>query len=133
MQQICIKGSFAVLHYQGFTKIIIVLIISTNYSFCVGYMMYTIVKIVFKNSNLTRTNRNFRFFQIFTAALQSFSHGTNDAQKSMGIITLALIVGNLQDSNVEPQVWVKVACAQAMGLGTAVGGWKIIKLLAEIL
>ena len=96
--------------------------------------MYTIVKIVFKNSNLTRTNRNFRFFQIFTAALQSFSHGTNDAQKSMGIITLALIVGNLQDgSNVEPQVWVKVACATTMGLGTAVGGWKIIKLLAEIL
>ena len=46
----------------------------------------------------------------------------------MGIITLALIVGNLQDgSNVEPQVWVKVACATAMGLGTAVGGWKIIK------
>ena len=62
------------------------------------------------------------------AVLQSFSHGTNDAQKSMGIITLALIVGNLQDgSNVEPQVWVKVACATAMGLGTAVGGWKIIK------
>ena len=46
----------------------------------------------------------------------------------MGIITLALIVGNLQDgNNVEPQVWVKVACATAMGLGTAVGGWKIIK------
>ena len=122
------QGSFAVLHYQGFTKIIIVLIISPIIAFCVGYMMYTIVKIVFKNSNLTRTNRNFRFFQIFTAALRSFSHGTNDAQKSMGIITLALIVGNLQDgSNVEPQVWVKVACATAMGLGTAVGGWKIIK------
>ena len=52
----------------------------------------------------------------------------------MGIITLALIVGNLQDgSNVEPQVWVKVACATAMGLGTAVGGWKIIKTVGDIM
>ena len=119
---------FGVLHYQGFTKIIIVLIISPIIAFCVGFIMYTIVKIVFKNANLTRANRNFRFFQVFTAALQSFSHGTNDAQKSMGIITLALIVANIQDpTNVEPALWVKVACATAMGLGTAIGGWKIIK------
>ncbi|MCE5090602.1 inorganic phosphate transporter [Staphylococcus devriesei] len=119
---------FGVLHYQGFTKIIIVLIISPIIAFCVGFIMYTIVKIVFKNANLTRANRNFRFFQVFTAALQSFSHGTNDAQKSMGIITLALIVANIQDSsNVEPALWVKLACATAMGLGTAIGGWKIIK------
>ncbi|MBI5971733.1 inorganic phosphate transporter [Staphylococcus caledonicus] len=119
---------FGVLHYQGFTKIIIVLIISPIIAFCVGFIMYTIVKIVFKNANLTRANRNFRFFQVFTAALQSFSHGTNDAQKSMGIITLALIVANIQDpANVEPALWVKIACATAMGLGTAIGGWKIIK------
>ena len=103
------QGSFAVLHYQGFTKIIIVLIISPIIAFCVGFIMYSIVKVVFKNANLTRANRNFRFFQIFTAALQSFSHGTNDAQKSMGIITLALIVANLQNgASVEPQLWVKL-------------------------
>ncbi|MHD0398456.1 inorganic phosphate transporter [Staphylococcus simulans] len=122
------QGSFTVLHFQGFTKIIIVLVVSPLIAFCVGFIMYSIIKVVFKNANLTKTNRNFRIFQIFTASLQSFSHGTNDAQKSMGIITLALIVANLQDgSNVEPQLWVKVACATAMGLGTAVGGWKIIK------
>ena len=57
---------FGVLHYQGFTKIIIVLIISPIIAFCVGFIMYT-VKIVFKNANLTRANRNFRFFQVFTA------------------------------------------------------------------
>ena len=71
--------------------------------------MYTTVKIVFKNANLTRANRNFRFFQVFQRRLQSFSHGTNDAQKSMGIITLALIVANIQDpTNVEPVLWVKL-------------------------
>ncbi|AYX89080.1 inorganic phosphate transporter, PiT family [Staphylococcus cohnii] len=122
------QGTFAVLHYQGFTKIIIVLLLSPVIAFCVGFIMYSIVKVVFKNANLTKTNRNFRFFQIFTASLQSFSHGTNDAQKSMGIITLALIVANIQTgTSTEPQLWVKVACATAMGLGTAVGGWKIIK------
>lgn len=122
------QGSFTVLHFQGFTKIIIVLIVSPLVAFCVGYIMYSIIKVLFKNANLTKTNRNFRMFQIFTAALQSFSHGTNDAQKSMGIITLALIVANLQDgNNVEPALWVKIACATAMGLGTAIGGWKIIK------
>lgn len=122
------QGSFAVLHYEGFTKIIVVLLLSPVVAFIVGFIIYSIVKIVFKNANLTKTNRNFRFFQIFTASLQSFSHGTNDAQKSMGIITLALIVANIQTgSSVEPQLWVKIACATAMGLGTAVGGWKIIK------
>ncbi|GEP83848.1 putative phosphate transporter protein [Staphylococcus piscifermentans] len=122
------QGSFTVLHFQGFTKIIIVLVVSPLVAFCVGYIMYSIIKVLFKNANLTKTNRNFRIFQIFTAALQSFSHGTNDAQKSMGIITLALIVANLQDgNNVEPALWVKIACATAMGLGTAIGGWKIIK------
>ncbi|MCE5033839.1 inorganic phosphate transporter [Staphylococcus cohnii] len=122
------QGTFAVLHYQGFTKIIIVLLLSPVIAFCVGFIIYSIVKVVFKNANLTKANRNFRFFQIFTASLQSFSHGTNDAQKSMGIITLALIVANIQTgTSTEPQLWVKVACATAMGLGTAVGGWKIIK------
>ncbi|QKV12152.1 inorganic phosphate transporter [Staphylococcus saprophyticus] len=122
------QGSFAVLHYEGFTKIIVVLLVSPIIAFCAGFIMYSIVKVVFKNANLTKSNRNFRFFQIFTASLQSFSHGTNDAQKSMGIITLALIVANIQTgTSVEPQLWVKVACATAMGIGTAVGGWKIIK------
>lgn len=63
------EGSFGVLHYQGFTKIIIVLIVSPIIAFCVGFLMYSIFKVIFKNANLTRANRNFRFFQIFTAAL----------------------------------------------------------------
>ena len=121
------QGSFAVLHYEGFIKIIIVLLVSPVIAFMVGFIIYSIVKVVFKNANLTKTNSNFRFFQIFTASLQSFSHCTNDGQKSMGFISLALIVANVQTSGVEPQLWVKVSCAAAMGLGTAVGGWKIIK------
>lgn len=120
------SAGFGVLHYQGFSKIILALIASPILAFIVGFTMYSIFKVVFKNNNLTRTNRNFRFIQIGTAALQAFSHGTNDAQKAMGIITMALISANLQ-STTDIELWVKVSCATAMGLGTAVGGWKIIK------
>lgn len=120
------SAGFSILHYAGFMKIIVALVVSPLLAFVVGYIIYSIFKVVFKNNNLTRTNRNFRFFQIFTAAAQSFAHGTNDAQKAMGIITMALIAAGLQTGD-DVQRWVQIACATAMGLGTAVGGWKIIK------
>ncbi|REB90645.1 inorganic phosphate transporter, partial [Staphylococcus pseudintermedius] len=75
-------GSGEVLHYQGFTKIVLVLILSPVIAFVVGFVMYTLVKRVFRNAMLTRTHRNYRLFQLFTASLHSFSHGTNDAQQS---------------------------------------------------
>ncbi|UTH14243.1 inorganic phosphate transporter [Macrococcus equipercicus] len=120
------SAGFNVLHYSGFIKIIIALLVSPILAFVIGYIMYSIFKVIFKNNNLTKTNRNFRFVQIFTAALQAFSHGTNDAQKAMGIITMALITAGLQTGD-DIQHWVQISCATAMGLGTAIGGWKIIK------
>jgi inorganic phosphate transporter, PiT family len=119
-------SGFQSLNYNGFIKIIEALLLSPVLAFVVGYLVYSIFKIVFKNYNLTKTNRNFRLFQIGTAALQSFTHGTNDAQKAMGIITMALIANNYVSTNDIP-LWVQVACATAMALGTSVGGWKIIK------
>jgi inorganic phosphate transporter, PiT family len=119
-------AGFGALNYAGFLKILQALILSPLLAFAVGYLVYSIFKIVFKNNNLTKTNRNFRLIQIGTAALQSYTHGTNDAQKAMGIITMALIANNYQ-STTEIQTWVQVSCAIAMGLGTSVGGWRIIK------
>ncbi|SDH58722.1 inorganic phosphate transporter, PiT family [Planococcus glaciei] len=119
-------AGFTALNYGGFLKILQALILSPVLAFAVGYIVYSIFKVVFKNNNLTKTNRNFRLIQIATAALQSFSHGTNDAQKAMGIITMALIVNNYQSSD-DIQLWVQVICALAMALGTSVGGWRIIK------
>lgn len=114
------------LNYKGFIKIIEALVISPIIAFVIGFIVYSIFKVSFKNFNLTKTNKNFRIFQIFTAALQSFTHGTNDAQKAMGIITMALIANDYHTSTDIP-FWVQLACATAMGLGTSVGGWKIIK------
>ncbi|MFF2446330.1 anion permease [Neobacillus sp. NPDC058068] len=116
-----------ILNYQGFIKILEALILSPILAFVVGYILYSIFKVAFKNFNLTKTNRNFRFIQIATAALQSYSHGTNDAQKSMGIITMALIANNYLPTTADVPHWVQFSCALAMGLGTSIGGWKIIK------
>jgi inorganic phosphate transporter, PiT family len=118
---------FGGLNYNGFLKILQALILSPILAFGVGFIIYSIFKVVFKNFNLTKTNRNFRYLQIATAALQSFSHGTNDAQKAMGIITMALIANGYLGSNGDVPFWVQLSCAIAMGLGTSVGGWKIIK------
>ncbi|MCM3567965.1 inorganic phosphate transporter [Neobacillus mesonae] len=116
-----------ILNYSGFTKILEGLIISPILAFIVGYIIYSIFKVVFKNLNLAKTNRNFRYIQIATAALQSYSHGTNDAQKSMGIITMALISSQFLPHDADVPFWVQLSCATAMGLGTSIGGWKIIK------
>lgn len=119
-------SGIGVLNYSGFSKILIALLASPIIAICVGYLMMSLMKILFKNMNLYKTNKGFRILQIFTAAIQSFTHGTNDAQKAMGIITMALIAANWQTTD-DVQGWVRFACALAMGLGTSIGGYKIIK------
>jgi len=118
---------FNSLNYTGFIKIIEALIISPILAFIVGYIVYSIFKVAFRNFNLAKTNKRFRYIQIATAALQSYSHGTNDAQKSMGIITLALVSSKYLSPDAGIPFWVQAACATAMGLGTSIGGYKIIK------
>lgn len=120
------SSGFSSLNYTGFIKIIEALILSPIIAFVVGFIIYSIFKFFFRDLNLTKTNRRFRYFQIFTAALQSYTHGTNDAQKAMGIITMALLANNYVSTGDVP-FWVQFACATAMGLGTSVGGWRIIK------
>lgn len=119
-------AGFGSLNVSGFGKIIQSLIISPILAFGVGFIVYSIFKIIFKNNNLPKTNKRFRYIQIATAALQAYTHGTNDAQKAMGIITMALIANGYASSTDIP-FWVQFSCALAMGLGTSVGGWKIIK------
>ena len=119
-------AGFAILNYEGFLKILQALLLSPFIALAVGFCMMTLFKFLFKNMPLYKTNKGFRTLQIGTAALQAFTHGTNDAQKAMGIITMALIAANMQSGD-EVQDWVRFACALAMGVGTSVGGYKIIK------
>lgn len=118
-------GSSAV-NFAGLGKIIISLIVSPFVAIAMGYLVFTIIRYIFRNANASRANNSFRKVQILTAALQAFSHGSNDAQKSMGIITMALFNYGFITSMDVPH-WVQLACAVSMSIGTSIGGWRIIK------
>lgn len=109
-----------------FTKMIVPLIVSPILGFGFAFIFMLAIYRIFRHARPGEVNRGFRLAQIFSAALVSFSHGTNDAQKTMGIITLALVSGHYLPAFRVP-FWVIVASASAMGLGTYVGGWRIIK------
>jgi PiT family inorganic phosphate transporter len=114
--------------WSGFIEIVQGLILSPLIAFVLGYIVMTILKWIFAKRSPHTVNKGFRSMQILTAALQSFTHGTNDAQKAMGIITFALVTsGNLE--SMEVPLWVKISAATAMALGTSIGGWKIIKTM----
>ncbi|MFD1954855.1 anion permease [Paenibacillus thailandensis] len=112
----------------GFVEIIEALILSPLIAFSVGFILMWLLKRIFAKFSPHKINKGFRMGQIITAAFQSFAHGTNDAQKAMGIITFALVAAEVQD-HFEVALWVKIAAATAMALGTSVGGWKIIKTM----
>ncbi len=76
-------------------------------------------------------DRGFKIGQVGTASLLSLAHGTNDAQKTMGIITLALVANGNQGSSAGTPFWVVLACATVMGLGTYLGGWRVIRTLGK--
>jgi PiT family inorganic phosphate transporter len=118
------------INVKGFTSILQALIISPISALIVGYIIMWVLKFLFGNSSPHKANRWFRILQIFSAAFQAFTHGTNDAQKTMGIITFALVAGGFQSSMNIP-LWVKFLCALAMGVGTATGGWRIIKTVGS--
>lgn len=116
------------LNLGSFKNIVLGLLLSPIFAFVVGYIVMVILKWIFGHRSPHTVNKGFRFFQVITAAVQSFTHGSNDAQKAMGIITFGLVSAKIQ-SEMEVQLWVKVATATAMALGTSIGGWKIIKTM----
>jgi inorganic phosphate transporter, PiT family len=90
-----------------------------------GYLLMLAVYWIFRGFSPAHIDRWFRHLQIASAALLSCAHGTNDAQKSMGIITAVLVAGGVESSFRVPH-WVILACATAMGLGTLSGGWRVV-------
>lgn len=116
------------LKWSGFIEIVEGLLLSPLIAFVIGYIIMTILKWIFAKKSPHTVNKGFRTMQILTAAAQSFTHGTNDAQKAMGIITFALVTSGHLDS-LEVPLWVKIAAATSMALGTSIGGWKIIKTM----
>ncbi|MNO66188.1 Low-affinity inorganic phosphate transporter 1 [compost metagenome] len=116
------------LNWNGFKTIIEGLVLSPVIAFVIGYIVMIVLKWIFAKRSPHTVNKGFRSMQVITAAIQSFTHGTNDAQKAMGIITFALVTAKYQD-HMEVPLWVKLSAATAMALGTSIGGWKIIKTM----
>lgn len=114
------------LNLYGIGKIVIALVTSPLVGMVLGFIIMSIMFRVFANAAPSKLNHKFKKLQIVTAATMAFSHGSNDAQKSMGIITLALFSGGVI-SEFEVPLFVKIAAATAMAVGTSVGGWSIIK------
>ncbi len=108
-------------------KVVIPLVSSPLIGFLIGFLIMRGLFRLLKPFSQRFVNKWFSKLQIFSAAFMSFSHGVNDAQKSMGIITLALVSAGLWDQSAGIPIWVKLACAVAMAFGTSIGGWKIIK------
>ena len=116
------------LNFYGIGKIILSLILSPLVGMALGCVIMTLLFRFFGRFRPTAINGKFKKMQILTAATMAFSHGSNDAQKSMGIMTLALLAGGYIDV-FEVPTYVKVLAATAMACGTAVGGWRIIKTI----
>jgi len=120
----------AALHWSGLKNIVLALLISPVIGTALGFIFMVIVYWAFRNKAPSGLNKGFRRLQIVSAAFMAFSHGTADAQKSMGVITMALLSYGLIPSFDVP-TWVKIACAVSMGIGTAAGGWRIIKTVGH--
>ncbi|MCX7570712.1 inorganic phosphate transporter [Tumebacillus sp. DT12] len=119
-------AGFSAINSGGFVSILKALLFSPIIALVVGFVVMLLLYWIFRNANPGKMTRTFRGFQVLTAAFQAFMHGTNDAQKAMGVITFALIAGGFQTTDDIP-LWVKLAAAAAMAAGTASGGWRIIK------
>lgn len=110
-------------------KVVIPLFTSPVIGFILGWVIINIIFMCFANWKQNNVNKLFLKSQVLSAALVAFSHGSNDAQKTMGIISLALVTGGVIGTNAGIPYWVKIACAIVMTIGTATGGWKIMKTM----
>ncbi|MEZ0535859.1 anion permease [Caldicellulosiruptoraceae bacterium PP1] len=117
------------INWMGFIKkIVMPLIISPVLGFICGYIFMMILYFIFAKVHPQVVNKYFSKLQILSAMWMAYNHGSNDAQKSMGIITMALVGAGVLNQFTVP-LWVKIACAIAMALGTSLGGWRIIKTM----
>ncbi|HOX52352.1 MAG TPA: inorganic phosphate transporter, partial [Fibrobacteria bacterium] len=123
------KG-FVALKPEGILKILKALVLSPLIGFGVGFMVMVAIMWIFRKAAPGKVNRHFKGLQWLSASFLALSHGSNDAQKSMGIIAMAMVSAGLMDSrSMYIPTWVKIACATAMAIGTSTGGWRIIKTM----
>jgi len=111
-------------------KVIVPLVSSPILGFVIAFFLMVAILWIFRRGQRRPMQRRFRRLQVFSAGYMAFAHGSNDAQKTMGIITLALFSAGVITDNTVP-TWVIVVAAAAISTGTAVGGWRIMKTMGQ--
>jgi PiT family inorganic phosphate transporter len=122
-------GSDAVLGDGVLGKVLIPAVIAPVVAFVVGVVAINLVYGIVGRERPGPVNRGFRFGQVLSGGLLALAHGTNDAQKTMGVITLALIANGNLSSDANVPTWVVISAASAISLGTYFGGWRIIRTM----
>lgn len=113
------------------TKVLIPALVSPVVAGLAAFCAVKLIFFVVRKMSESKVESGFRHGQTVTACLVALSHGTNDAQKTMGIITLTLIAVGFQPSGTGPELWVVAICALAIALGTYMGGWRVIRTLGK--
>jgi inorganic phosphate transporter, PiT family len=124
------RAGFGAIIVSGWTKTLLFIVLSPLIGLVVGLLVMTGIYWAFRNTAPARVDRWFRRLQIVSAAGYSLMHGANDAQKTMGIVTGALVTGGYLHDFTVP-IWVILLAHAAMGLGTWAGGWRIIKTMGQ--
>jgi len=124
------KAGFGAIIASGWSKTIIFIVVAPMIGLAVGLALMTAILWIFRHSTPARVDRWFRRLQLVSAAAYSLMHGANDAQKTMGIITGALVTGGYL-ATFDVPLWVILIAHAAIALGTLTGGWRIIKTMGQ--
>ena len=116
---------------SGVAKIVAFIVIAPVLGMVMSFIISAIVIQLSKNSTPSKIDKHFRTFQLFSSAALSLGHGGNDAQKSMGIIWIALIVTGHTTKSEPIALWIVLSCQTAIALGTLFGGWRIVKTMGQ--
>jgi inorganic phosphate transporter, PiT family len=123
------KAGFAALLLSGLVKILVFIVLAPVLGLALGFTLMVATLWIFRRSRPSRVDVLFRRLQLLSAASYSLGHGTNDAQKTMGIIAILLFSSGYLGPEFYVPIWVILAAHAAIGLGTMAGGWRIVKTM----
>ncbi|HYM70368.1 MAG TPA: inorganic phosphate transporter, partial [bacterium] len=124
-----VAGGPRVLVWNGITKTLVFMVLSPPIGFGLAFLLMLAALWIFRHAAPVRVDRLFRWLQLVSSALVSLGHGTNDAQKTMGMIALLLFVNGYLGRTFYVPFWVVILCNLVMAAGTASGGWRIVKTM----
>ncbi|MFF0747244.1 anion permease [Streptomyces sp. NPDC004111] len=113
------------------SKVVIPMFLSPVIGLVLGYLVMVAIMWMFRKANPHKAKRGFRIAQTVSAAGMALGHGLQDAQKTMGIVVMALVIADVEGQDEAIPIWVKIACAVTLSLGTYAGGWRIMRTLGR--